>query len=123
MNRDYYKGIKDVSIFIPRFDKRLEDTKDLLEDTSYCMRQYVELIIDNWGNGHLCCQDWRGDIKLGNVVKEDFQAIVERRYRILEQMKRDKLPVRCLKCRAKVHNLPSFDLDSRNRAIKYDGTI
>lgn len=41
-----------------------------------CLRQFVELIIDHYGNGHLCCMDFRGQCRLGNVWDDGFEQVV-----------------------------------------------
>ena len=43
-----------------------------------CVRPFVELIIDNYGNTHLCCYDWQGKGTCGNVFSEDFGDIARR---------------------------------------------
>ena len=40
-----------------------------------CLRPFVELIIDNYGNTHLCCYDWQGQGTQGNVFHDDFGDI------------------------------------------------
>ncbi len=43
-----------------------------------CLRPYSELIIDHYGNGHLCCMDWKGECPLGNIRKPwSFRDVVE----------------------------------------------
>jgi radical SAM protein with 4Fe4S-binding SPASM domain len=37
-----------------------------------CLRVFNELIIDYWGWIHPCCQDWEGEIDLGNVHETDL---------------------------------------------------
>jgi len=48
------------------------------ETQTPCLRPFVELIIDNHGNSHLCCYDWQGSGTLGNVFDDGFAAIVTR---------------------------------------------
>lgn len=115
---EYYKGCKNVSISSPKFDERLKDTKNLLKDNNPCFRQYIELIIDNWGTTHLCCQDWQGEIKIGNLWEDTFTTLVLRRYKILEQMRKKEYPERCLRCKGKVR-LPCFDKNIYRRTIEY----
>jgi len=119
VNAEYYKGCKSVSIFPPRFDERLMDTKNLRGNKRSCYKQHVEFIIDNWGTARLCCQDWRGEIKIGNLFEDNFATLVLRRYEIIEQMKNGKLPPRCLKCRAKIGHLPKFDVNICRRTKKW----
>ena len=117
INRDYYKGCKSVSVFPPKFDDRLKDTKSLPENMNRCVRPNIELTIDNWGEAHLCCQDWRGEVKIGNLWEDGFEAIVTKKYEIMERMKNRDLPERCKKCKAKVYNLPKFDIETYRRTL------
>ena len=41
-----------------------------------CQRMFTELIIDHYGNGHLCCMDFRGACPLGNVWDAGFEQVV-----------------------------------------------
>ncbi len=50
-----------------------------------CLRPFNELVIDHYGNGRLCCMDWRGQAKLGNVFGDGF-GIVVKNYRELRAM-------------------------------------
>lgn len=43
-----------------------------------CLRPYVEFIIDNYGNVHLCCYDYQGKASPGNILHEDFAAVAIR---------------------------------------------
>lgn len=43
-----------------------------------CLRMFTEFIIDNYGNVHLCCYDWKGLGSPGNVFRSDLAFIVNR---------------------------------------------
>jgi len=43
-----------------------------------CFRPFVEFIIDNHGNVHLCCYDYQGKATPGNIFKEDIATIAKR---------------------------------------------
>lgn len=43
-----------------------------------CLRPYVELIVDAYGNIHLCCYDWRGEAFKANILVEDFEEVLSR---------------------------------------------
>lgn len=68
------KGISARIIENADFDNRLV-TIDAGDDSSPCLRPFVELIVDAYGNTHLCCYDWRGNGTLGNVHTTDWKAI------------------------------------------------
>jgi len=61
----------------PALDNRLVDIAPI-DPAAPCLRPFVEFIIDNFGNTHLCCYDWQGKATLGNIHAEDFAAIARR---------------------------------------------
>lgn len=75
-----------------------------------CIRVFTEFIIDNYGNHHPCCFDWRGVLSLGNVYKEGFDELVRRSkefYKLI--VKQDgKVPEMCQWCQKKQF-LMNFD--------------
>jgi hypothetical protein len=102
----YYKArIADVDVFPAGFDGRLDDWRDNPIDDRPCLRPLIEFIIDDWGNGRLCCQDWRGDVSIGNIRTEGLAAMLQTRRGILESVCRpmsDRTPERCRRCNAKI---------------------
>lgn len=64
-----------VVVFNGELDNRLARLETPNENP--CLRPFNELVIDNHGNGRLCCMDWRGEAKLGNVFADGFAAVVE----------------------------------------------
>ena len=43
-----------------------------------CGRVFTEIIFDFFGNAHLCCLDWRGESRLGNLHAIPFKEILEK---------------------------------------------
>ena len=41
--------------------------------TVRCWRPRLDLPIDHFGNVHLCCQDWRGSVPLGNIRRDSLR--------------------------------------------------
>lgn len=41
-----------------------------------CNRPWWELIVDYYGNGHVCCGDWKGEIKIGNIKTDDYDVFI-----------------------------------------------
>jgi hypothetical protein len=109
VNKDYYNGCKKVSIFPEHFDNRRQDTANIKRNHNHCLRPYVEFIIDNWGTAHLCCQDWRGEIDIGNIWDVGFEAVLKKRKEIMDKMRLRELPDRCIRCVAKIRHIPKFD--------------
>lgn len=68
------KGITARIIENAALDNRLVSLA-VHDESQPCLRPFVELIIDNYGNTHLCCYDWKGEGTLGNVHTTDFADI------------------------------------------------
>ena len=115
VNIKYYNGCKSVSMFTPVFDSRLQDTKYTIENDRLCYRQYTEFTIDNWGTAHFCCQDWRGEIEIGNLWQDTYATLVSRRHSIIEQMRRGEYTERCRRCTEKLRRVAKFDKEIRER--------
>lgn len=56
-----------------------------------CYRPLNEMIIDTYGNGHLCCSDNKGEVKLGNVWDDEFETVAERFCQLSRLIARPKL--------------------------------
>lgn len=95
------KGIQCVITAQGGLDDRLVQIEPL-DRTQPCLRPFVELIIDNHGNTHLCCYDWQGKGTCGNVLTEDFTSIAERWREglpaIAGQVMSDEAPQVCRDC-------------------------
>jgi radical SAM protein with 4Fe4S-binding SPASM domain len=48
------------------------------ESSDRCMRMFSEFIVDFYGNVHICCMDWKGEVKMGNVYTAPLEQIVEK---------------------------------------------
>lgn len=96
-----YKGVSSLDVFTPNFDNRIESIY-IDNNNSPCYRPHIELIFDNFGEAHICCQDWKNEITIGNLWHDDFGAILERRNKVMFQICGDSMtsdaPTRCLKC-------------------------
>lgn len=70
-----------------------------------CLRPYNELIIDHYGNGHLCCADWRGEVWLGNVFRDGFAAVAAQYLGVRDTVRQKPLPsnapAACRLCRVR----------------------
>lgn len=61
----------------PRLDDRLLQVAPA-DANAACLRPFVEFIIDNYGNTHLCCYDWQGQGSWGNVFHDDMHTLALR---------------------------------------------
>jgi hypothetical protein len=85
----------------PELDARMQDVPRLNADRR-CRRMWDELIIDFYGNGHICTGDWRGAVPIGNVWSESFADIVTNymsiRARISQEPMAEDAPGFCRHC-------------------------
>ena len=112
-----YRGLPNLIISKPRFDGRLKDSTTNDPNDLPCWRQHVEFIIDAWGTAHLCCQDWRREIVLGNLWYVPFASVLASRAQILRQMRLGNYPPRCTRCQGKLKHLPVFDKSTYERTL------
>lgn len=119
----YKKYIQTVKILVPEFDKRIEDWRNNPIQFNPCARVINEVIIDNWGEIHYCCQDWKNELKAGNIWDEGLNDILKRRMDVMEKICRpmtDDCPEICLKCIGKSNDY-SFVPEIYNKAFEYYG--
>ena len=65
-----------VDSFHATFDQRLKNYDAPSHASVQCWRQRLEIPIDHFGNVHLCCQDWRGSVGLGNIKTAPLHEIL-----------------------------------------------
>jgi radical SAM protein with 4Fe4S-binding SPASM domain len=85
-----------------------------------CRRIYGEFIVDYYGNVHICCYDWRGEVKVGNVWNESLTEIHVKWERIRNSISgrtmSNDAPEICKKC--SYRELPDGDWTWRERVRK-----
>jgi pyruvate-formate lyase-activating enzyme len=118
----YYKKYSQiVNVFVPAFDQRTADWRNNPIQLNPCTRVINEVIIDNWGEIHYCCQDWKNELNAGNVWTNGLDEILKRRTDLMEHICRpmnDSCPDRCLRCNGKSAGCP-FVPEIYNKAIEY----
>lgn len=68
-------------------------------DTKPCYRpEVIELIVDYHGFIHICCADWKNEIKIGNICLDDHEDIIEKWNKVRDQIKANVLPDVCKRC-------------------------
>lgn len=99
-----------LSIIDPLFDNRL-NIKGRENYETPCLRPYIEFIVSFYGDVHMCCQDWKNEIKIGNVFDEPFESLVKKRNKILDtissEMKKEA-PKTCITCTGRLPFLVRF---------------
>lgn len=100
---------KEIMILPPVFDGRL-NIKDK-ESFIKCLRPYIEFIISFYGDVHMCCQDWKNEIEIGNIYVTPLKELVKKRNKILSTIlsKMDnKSPKTCITCNGRLPFLVRF---------------
>lgn len=91
---------RDLHVFAPAMDKRLADRTR--GNISRCLRPFGAVMLDVFGNGRLCCMDWRGEVPLGNVWRDDFSTVARRaltaRQALASQPMHETAPDPCRQC-------------------------
>jgi len=110
----------DKMMAIPeRWDNRLIDR--VPETTTPCFRPLLEFTIVSGGDVVLCCQDWKNEVKLGNVLDDDLETIVKRKAELIETIIRpmtNDTPERCRACNGK-QGIPAFLGDKSKQPLAY----
>jgi hypothetical protein len=108
-------GVKGLST-TPMWDDRLDNTLSPGDTFSGCDKPWSEFIIDHYGQVHLCCYDWKGEVQIGNVWDEPFSGLVHRWQEIRDNVggwtMGSDAPHRCLRCAQKHDDMGfAFDLE------------
>tara|TARA_Y100000310_G_C20675939_1_gene813037 strand:+ start:2286 stop:3056 length:771 start_codon:yes stop_codon:yes gene_type:complete len=107
--KKFMKKDGDLIIGTEFLDQR-KNNFDVDDNLSPCYRPFVELVIDYYGNGHICCMDWKGDIKLGNVQKDGIEHVISQyikvRGQVLLSPMAEEAPSICKKCKFKISFIP-----------------
>jgi radical SAM protein with 4Fe4S-binding SPASM domain len=85
-----------------------------------CQMVLHELPINNQGDAHLCCYDWRNEVKLGNVFDDSLEQIAERKWKIAKTIIHrmdDTSPAVCRSCKFK-RPMFNFDSDIYSKALE-----
>jgi hypothetical protein len=94
-------GIKCDYVDNAQLDDRLQ-TLEPKDKSASCLRPFLEMIFDHYGNTHLCCYDWRGQGTTGNLNDQSIEELAAMWYRSLPKIAADKMsedaPTVCLNC-------------------------
>ncbi len=84
-----------------QLDDRLQTLKPKDADVP-CMRPFLEMIFDAYGNTHICCYDWKGEGTNGNLHTTPIETLAAKWYESLPQIAGEKMasnaPSACIKC-------------------------
>jgi len=74
-------------------DNRKQATKESRRTS--CLRPFNELILDCYGNAHLCCADWKGTAGLGNVFRDGYEKLVSDYIAMRDLVASNPMPRNC----------------------------
>ncbi len=105
----------------PDFDNRRDPPASI--GSAPCLRPFVELAVDAYGNVHTCSIDWQGDTRIGNVFTEDFALLVARfaviRASLCGRKMAPDAPPRCLSCTNRYSRIATYDARIARRARRW----
>jgi len=107
----------DVRILGGDLDWRLDPPRHAGRER--CLRMFVDLTIDYYGNVRPCCWDWRGEISPGNVHTTPWPDLVQRwlslRAKLARQPMAEDAPARCLDCGTRYQVIGPYDQATAQR--------
>jgi radical SAM protein with 4Fe4S-binding SPASM domain len=102
-----------------KLDKRLTCNPAEINDTG-CGMGVHDFAINNAGDAHLCCFDWRNEVKIGNIFDSDLLTLMARKRVIVDTIWKNMSelsPYRCLTCTTK-HELCNYDESIYQRGVE-----
>jgi len=116
------KGIKSRYLDDPQFDTRLLRLEPQ-NPASPCLRPFLELVFDAYGNSHLCCYDWQGKATLGSIHKLQIGEIARRWREAIEHISGKEMtadaPAFCRGCGHRWDKYQSHDEGITERARRW----
>jgi len=92
-------------------------------DRSRCVRPFLEMIVDNYGNTRLCCHDWQGRASYGNIMSHGLDKLAHRWHGMLEDIcgteMTETAPELCRSCGFRESQYQTHDPGIVRRAIAY----
>lgn len=95
-------------------------SKDDQNNSKGCQLAVHDFAINNQGDVHICCYDWKNEIKIGNVFEKSLKELAEKKWEILQTIMYgmdEKSPVACQKCKFK-NALCYYDEEIYNESNK-----
>ena len=110
--------VQHLHIREPQPDQRLNPPSS--DSKAPCMRMFVELVFDYYGEVHICCQDWRGAVKIGNAHDDALPAILKRWNAVRATMIGKEMlataPLTCRQCSLRCLKIPAMVPEIAERA-------
>lgn len=114
-NYDYstiMKHYNNIRLNVVNLDDRLEQPEEIIDIKNLkCDRATFELIIDYYGNGHICCGDYENNLKIGNIKYITFTVFLNNWYNLKNKLNNwdsenyGEIPDICKLCNTRTPNL------------------
>lgn len=76
--RDRLDGKPHIKFQEGSLDRRTEDVEPVFnQKNNFCKRIDLELAIDYYGYGHMCCADWKGEMYIGNIKRDNYCTFLQ----------------------------------------------
>lgn len=103
-------GIPDTKIVSWQLDNRKKRVQK--ESDRRCRRIFSEIIFDAFGQCHICCVDWKGECKVGNLFTDELESIIYKFKAIRKSIAHDRMtddaPVVCKRCLGRHNNISAL---------------
>lgn len=100
-----------VTVLSGVLDNRID--RALAPGDQRCLRPYNELIFDYYGHARLCCMDFHGEVVLGDLRRDGFDAVARRFLALRADLGREPLPRHvptiCRACAARCPQICTLD--------------
>lgn len=118
--KEHYKPYYRNELYVnkPSFDDRLEyESKG---SSIPCERQFIEFIINAYGDVIFCCQDWQNHIKIGSVFEDSLEDLAKRKLELSTKICKfiSEENETCYKCNGKIP-LAYLDEKTHNNGLSY----
>ena len=122
--KEIRKAVKNVIEVSWQLDARLDPEGH--ERLDRCRRPFAEFIIDYKGNVHVCCIDWQGGVKIGNVTQDGLGECINNFLDVRDAVGGDCMtadaPAFCKKCKLRQPNVANLHTDIKLLADNYLAT-
>ena len=89
----------------------------------HCIRPYLEIVFDYYGNVRTCCMDWTGETSIGNIHDTPFQELwkmwLVRRDELAATPMAETAPRRCLACGTRYIHLAHYVPEIAARTLEH----
>lgn len=120
-----HRACRDVTVLPGNLDWRLNPPRTGLDPEPHCLRPFLEIVFDYFGNVRTCCYDWRNETGIGNLHDTPFVELWQRwvtlRAALAAQPMQPTAPNRCLTCGTRYTQLAHYAPEVAARTLEFLG--